>query len=237
MRYVISDIHGEYEKLAGLISRLEDDASEYIFLGDYSDKGGHTKETINFLTELSRGKKCVFLMGDHEYAWIEYLKGNNKFLQFIFNYGGISTLESYLGRKIDLAEAKVILNDRALLNSTLEIALNFFSKLKFYYEPDKQFVCVHAGLNPDNKGKMLDLHDREELVFIREKFIESRFFFQNNKRIVFGHTAFKEPYSDPYKIGIDTGAVYPEYGILTALNIDNNSFIQHNGKTGELIYA
>ena len=34
---------------------------------------------------------------------------------------------------------------------------------------------------------------------------------------------------DPYKIGIDTGAAYKNYGILTAYDIDSSTFIQNNG--------
>jgi serine/threonine protein phosphatase 1 len=45
-----------------------------------------------------------------------------------------------------------------------------------------------------------------DLLWIRDEFIYSDFDF--GKRVIFGHTPFREPLVQPNKIGIDTGAVY-----------------------------
>ncbi len=228
MRYVIGDIHGEYGKLCNLIDILEQDATEYIFLGDYIDKGKNSRETIDFLINLSKVKRCIFLMGDHEYAWIKYLDGEERFLNFILSYGGIQTIESYSGKELIMKEAKVILTEKKAIRHLLEIHMSFYLKLKYYYEVNDSFLCIHAGINPENKDVSLEFHSKEELVFIRDKFIQSKFLYQG-KKIIFGHTAFKEPYVDEYKIGIDTGATYQKegYGDLVAFNIDRKEFVNH----------
>lgn len=232
MKYVIGDIHGEYKALRKLICHLQKDATEYIFLGDFIDKGKEARTSIDLLVDLSKSIRCVFLMGDHEYAWLKYLEGEERFLNFILNYGGISTLESYLGRKLTMKEARVTLSNRKLIRELLEIHKTFYSNLKFYHQVNNEFICVHAGINPENKDIPLELHDKEELVFIRDKFIYSKFFYQG-KKVIFGHTAFKEPYVDRYKIGIDTGIVYSKKGSLTAFNIDERFFIDHTNKKSD----
>jgi serine/threonine protein phosphatase 1 len=44
------------------------------------------------------------------------------------------------------------------------------------------------------------------MLWIRDEFIASKFDF--GKRVIFGHTPFREPLVQSNKIGIDTGAVY-----------------------------
>lgn len=235
MTYIISDIHGELDKLKSLVRILDKTAGEYIFLGDYIDKGRHSKETVDFLLKLAKRKKCVFLMGDHEYALLKYLEGQGRFLDFMMKYGGIKTLESYTGRRLDAGQAKKIFEDKARLEHVLKKHLKFYFELKFFYESKRNFICVHGGIRPGDKNKLLKRHNKESLLFIRDEFISSHFYFFG-KRIIFGHTAFKEPYVDRYKTGIDGGAVYPRkgYGNLLALDIKNNEIIDHRGNKAKL---
>jgi serine/threonine protein phosphatase 1 len=62
---------------------------------------------------------------------------------------------------------------------------------------------VHAGMR---KKVPLESQKKIDLLWIRDEFIFSDFDF--GKRIIFGHTPFKEPLVQTNKIGIDTGAVY-----------------------------
>jgi serine/threonine protein phosphatase 1 len=52
----------------------------------------------------------------------------------------------------------------------------------------------------------LDEQDEWDMLWIRDEFIYSDFNF--GKRVIFGHTPFREPLVLENKIGIDTGAVY-----------------------------
>ena len=50
----IGDIHGEYFKLASLLDKLDiKDNDEFVFLGDYIDRGLYSRKVINKLIELS----------------------------------------------------------------------------------------------------------------------------------------------------------------------------------------
>ncbi len=62
---------------------------------------------------------------------------------------------------------------------------------------------MHAGLR---ENIPLEMQDPADFLWIREDFVHSDFDF--GKRVVFGHTPYKEPLVEPNKIGIDTGAVY-----------------------------
>lgn len=231
MIYVISDIHGEYGKLKSLLNILNKDVSEYVFLGDYSDKGIQVKEVVDCLSDLSRRTKCIFLMGDHEYAWLQYFNDKERFIEFLLDKGGITTLESYLGKPLTRQESKEILEQKQKAKKILSKFIEFCLSLKIYYELNFDFLCVHAGINPDNRDLVLDAHSQEETVFIRDKFIKSKFLYRERK-IIFGHTSRKIPYVDNYKIGIDTGAVYkePGFGLLTAYNVTKNEFVNHTGQ-------
>ena len=80
--------------------------------------------------------------------------------------------------------------------------IRFFDKLRLCHETD-QYIFVHAGLKSN-----IPLKDQDQLdmLWIRDEFIYSDFDF--GKRVIFGHTPFRQPLVLDNKIGIDTGAVY-----------------------------
>ena len=56
MKLVIGDIHGEIKKLSDLVNFILKSHSnpQFIFIGDYLDKGENVKETLNFLMEIQQ---------------------------------------------------------------------------------------------------------------------------------------------------------------------------------------
>ena len=229
MKYVVGDIHGEYDKLYHLIKIISKDAKEIIFLGDYINKGPKSKEVVEFLIKLSKKINCIFLMGNHEYAWIKYMEGNKKFLDFLLTYGGIQLIQSYYPN-LKISEIPNFIKNKKDLKEILpKTHVSFISKLNLSYNLNSNFICIHAGINPDDRFESISDHNTEDLLFIRNKFLYSKFYYFN-RIVIFGHTAFKEPFMDNYKIGIDTGATYPHLGKLTALDIDRMYFIQNTGK-------
>jgi len=211
MKYIIGDIHGQIYKLQDLIRLTELDATEYIFLGDYIDRGEHSREVIDYLINLSKKIKCIFLKGNHEDIWLQYLQGDKSWLDFILEYGGIETIKSYTGKQ------DVIPQDM------FKIHQFFFKKLIYYYEL-KDYLCVHAGINPGFKDKDISSHNKEDLLWTKEDFVNSKFLYKG-KKIIFGHTSFKEPYIDNYKIGIDT-----TMKTITAFCIEKKYLINNEGR-------
>jgi serine/threonine protein phosphatase 1 len=66
----------------------------------------------------------------------------------------------------------------------------------------------------------IEKQNLEDMTWIREPFIYSDYEF--GKRVIFGHTPFREPLVLENKIGLDTGAVYGNR--LTCLELPDLRF-------------
>ncbi len=195
----ITDIHGEYEKLESLLGKIKaKDDDIFVFMGDYIDRGAKSKQVVDRIIKQSETNKCIYLIGSHEYAMMHY--NQDDYYRFLFeNYGGPSTVKSY-----------------GSFENIMKTHGEFYKNLKFYYKTDK-YLFVHAGINPDYP---LDKQIETDFVYIRGKFIYS----PHNlpQKIIFGHTDFKEPYIDEYKIGIDLGCgKYPNARLCGLILRDN----------------
>jgi serine/threonine protein phosphatase 1 len=208
-KFAIGDIHGCLDKLEDLLSKIDPRPDDVlIFLGDYIDRGENTKEVIETLIKLSSHCECIFLRGNHEDMFIEYMEfGTNRGI-FLSN-GGDMTILSYTGEKI--ASGK-------MLSSALpHDHKRFMTTLKWLHEDDR-YIYVHAGIRA---GIPLVFQDRMDLIWIRQEFYKAPT--GVDKKIIFGHSPFIEPFIRNDKIGIDTGAVYGR--CLTAIELPSERFI------------
>jgi serine/threonine protein phosphatase 1 len=96
----IGDIHGCFDPLKALMRNLEHLSKyfkvEYIFLGDYIDRGPSTKAVLDYLIALK--ENANFLMGNHEQMLMMYHRGHELFDRignawFAKNNGGLTTVE------------------------------------------------------------------------------------------------------------------------------------------------
>lgn len=183
----VGDIHGCLDHLQRLMSRVEPTAADrVIFLGDYVDRGENSMGVLDYLIDFGRKfPKSVFLKGNHEAMFLDFLAGRNQWL-FLAN-GGDTTLESY-------REAEGI--------QIPKTHLEFLDKLDLYYATD-DFIFVHAGLRP---GLPVERQSETDLLWIRDEFLDSSYDW--GRVVVFGHTPLPEPLFKANKIGVDTGAVY-----------------------------
>lgn len=190
--FVIGDIHGCFDKLRALMDKIpiNYNGDQLIFIGDYIDRGSNSLEVVDYLIDLKRRlPDTIFLKGNHEDMLESYLDGSDRFT-YLLN-GGQRTLDAYLKRPNNPERFPVP-----------AAHLEFFSALHLYYQT-ADYIFVHAGLR---KKVALESQKKMDLLWIRDEFIYSDFDF--GKRVIFGHTPFKEPLVHPNKIGIDTGAVY-----------------------------
>ena len=204
--FVVGDIHGCLEKLVTLMDKIPINYNQdlLIFIGDYIDRGPSSFEVVRYLIELRNLKPdTVFIKGNHEDMLQNYLDGSDRFTYQL--NGGQQTLDEYLNRA-DKKDAFPIPADH----------LEFFNSLKLYYQTE-DYIFVHAGLR---EKVPLESQDNMDLLWIRDEFIHSEFDF--GKRVIFGHTPFKEPLLQPNKIGIDTGAVYGN--LLTCVQLPEIEF-------------
>ena len=100
--------------------------------------------------------------------------------------------------------------------------LVFFDSLLLHWEDEKN-IYVHAGLQP---GLHLSLQTEEWCLWAQDEFIYSTHDY--GKRVVFGHTFFKEALVRQEKVGIDTGAIYG--GNLTCFVLPGGDFITVPGQ-------
>lgn len=67
---IFGDIHGCYDPLKEYFNKNPfNENYNYIFCGDYLDRGTQNKEVLEFLISLKDKKNCVFLEGNHE-KWL-----------------------------------------------------------------------------------------------------------------------------------------------------------------------
>jgi serine/threonine protein phosphatase 1 len=204
--FAIGDIHGCADKLYALMERIPIDFENdtLIFIGDYIDRGPKSFEVVSYLVDLKRRHPdIVFLKGNHEDMLQKYLEGTDR-LTYLYN-GGQHTLDSYLNQT-KKTEFSPIPSDH----------LEFYKSLVLYYQTE-DYIFVHAGLR---ENVPLEKQDPEEILWIREDFIYSRFKF--DKCVIFGHSPFSEPLVLPNKIGIDTGAVFGN--LLTCVQLPDLLF-------------
>lgn len=224
MIYAVGDIHGEIGKLKELIEQLPVEyGDDVVFLGDYVDRGPDSRSVVDFLIEYQRKVSCIFLLGNHESMFLDFLgwEGNLYFSgdAFLMN-GGDRTLASY--GYFDLPDP---CPEKFELPPGHE---EFYRGLLPYYI-DTRYLFVHAGISQE----VMNCRDISQAV------AESRpadLLWNRNTgclphnleiTIVYGHTPmsdFSIQWNRPHSIGIDTGAVYG--GQLTALRLPDEQLFQ-----------
>ncbi len=195
--------------LAVLIEKVpfkEDD--EIVFIGDYIDRGPDSRGVVDAVLEFKlKFPKTVFLRGNHEDLFLDYLKEEGKYPKGVFLMnGGYKTLESY---GIDQREGPLLISP---------LHMEFFEKLVYRHE-SRDFVFVHAGVRP---GVSLDEQTDHDMIWIRQEFFDSEEDFE--KPVVFGHTPMPDVLDFlPRMLGIDTGAAYG--GMLTCVQLEERQVV------------
>lgn len=219
MKYVISDIHGEYELFRSLLNSINFSSEDSLYVcGDIIDKGPESIRLAKYISEL-KNVRCI--IGNHELAFLKYYHSILEASPDDFDEV-LGKLQAYFPE------------DGYLLDWNL---IDWFDSLPYYIEED-EFVCVHAGISIDESGYLLKLSQVsvEQLVHDR-RFKEPNAIHRSQKCVFFGHTqtdcicgesrilgyrrtssATPKTIKDYYKIHLDTGAW--SKGILACFCID-----------------
>jgi len=205
--FVFSDIHGCFNELKSLMQKIEDlidDDSQLIFLGDYIDRGPNSKKVLDYLLKLrEKYPSTIFLYGNHEKMFLEFIIEPKMSNPFLYN-GGHETLKDF---KKDM---RWDIDDKYI---------EFINSMKLYYETEDYFF-VHAGV-PNKDFDELTFEDEEDLLWIRDSFLESERIW--DKMIIHGHTPVQEVEFKDNRINIDTGCVFN--GQLTCLVLPEQQVI------------
>ena len=224
--YAIGDIHGRLDLLERLHAMISEDsrnaasdaARVIVYLGDYIDRGPDSRAVIDLLRrEDLPGFECVHLLGNHEWAMLEFLE-NHLIGESWFAYGGYATLVSYginpMPRPMP-PEGRIAGLQNALKAALPPEHFAFLMGLRLSHV-EGDYLFVHAGIRP---GVPLERQEVEDLTQIRYEFLESPL--DHGKLVVHGHTIADEPEIRPNRIGIDTGAFAS--GKLTCLVLEGSS--------------
>ena len=231
--YAVGDIHGRVDLLEQMHELIQIDVREkpvqrtvVIYLGDYVDRGPNSYAVVELLLkEPLRARldnlETVHLLGNHEALLLRFLE-DPEITEVWFMNGGDVTLRSYGVDPWQSSASNSFAQGlrRAFLNRAPPSHLSFLRNLQLSHE-EGDYLFVHAGVRP---GVALDAQKAEDLIWIREEFINSKRDF--GRVVVHGHTPQRSPQSRANRIGIDTGAVYG--GKLTAVVLEGTErrFIQ-----------
>ncbi|WP_405575439.1 metallophosphoesterase family protein [Winogradskyella sp. Asnod2-B02-A] len=222
---VIGDIHGGLKGLIQIIKRAKvssDDA--LIFLGDYVDGWSESAQVIQYLIDLSKTNKCVFIKGNHD-VWCEQWLASGLINDVWYMHGGKETIESYKG----------------FSKEERSNHLDFFEGMSLYHIDSKNRLFVHAGFTSmHGVEKEIDIRnfyfDRTlwEMALTMDKRIkkDSKIYpnrLKHYSEIYIGHTPTTNFNEDqPMHCGnvwnIDTGASFT--GKLSAIDIDTKAVFQ-----------
>lgn len=217
--FALGDIHGHFKELSQVMNvlvsegGLQPESDTVVFLGDYVDGGPATKQVVDQLISWQEQyPHWVFLKGNHEDMMLDALVYNNRkygFYDMWWGQGGKATAHSYLPQSASLFQRAIMQPKEFVPTYHLE----WLNTRPMTYEQDG-YIFVHAGFAP---GIGLEGQSENDMLWIRERFVTSDWDF-DGKRVVFGHTPFKEPLVMPNKIGIDT--MFHNFGKVTAVELD-----------------
>jgi serine/threonine protein phosphatase 1 len=206
--YAIGDIHGRADLLRRLHLGIAEDAGEggpadnlILYVGDLVDRGPDSNGVIDaVMAAAPAGFRKLCLLGNHEAMMLEFLDDIGIGMSWALN-GGVATLASYgVGSLSHDTEREWRRVQRELAAAIPERQLAFLRGLPLRHV-EGDYLFAHAGVRP---GIALDRQDRDDLLWIREEFLDSAA--DHGKVVVHGHTVTREVEVRPNRIGIDTGA-------------------------------
>ncbi|KHE67309.1 metallophosphoesterase, partial [Halobacillus sp. BBL2006] len=106
MRYlVVSDIHGDIEKFEDVLKEASYNPKEdqLILLGDYIDRGPHSRDVVAKVIELVEHDGAIAIKGNHDDLFIRSQYEEEAMELWELN-GASSTLKSYEGNLEEMKE-------------------------------------------------------------------------------------------------------------------------------------
>ena len=224
--YVISDIHGKYDLFKKLLEHFDPSIHQLVLIGDLNDRGPNSKECFLLGKELVEKQGAIYLRGNHEEYFLQFLLAPEDWLPSYIRNGGKDTINSLLhpGATQEYSPTEISLMIRSYYPELIE----FLVHRPLYFEWEK-YIFVHAGVDLTKK----DWHDTSDhdFIWIREPFHEQKN--DTGKTIVFGHTITPMLHQDMQttdlwfsdgKIGIDGGAVFG--GSVHGVIFDKEKLVQ-----------
>lgn len=225
MIYVMSDIHGEYEKYEAMLKQIHfSDQDTLYVLGDVIDRG---RDGLKTMLDMMQRPNVIALIGNHEWMaarclpWLQR-EITEEFLQQL-QEEQIQALSLWLnnGAMTTIAEFQRLSDPQR--TAVLDYMMNLIP-YAIVLADDRRYLLVHAGLGGFEPEKALTDYTLEELVWERPA-LSTRYFDDDRSWVIVGHTPTlsisgkAEICRGEQLIMIDCGAVYPD-GRLACLCLD-----------------
>lgn len=225
MIYVMSDVHGMYEKYMAMLKLIDLKEQDTLYvLGDMIDRG---KEGIRILKDMMCRENVHALFGNHELMCVECLS----WLLEEITEKNIEELDLEKMEKLSVwvnnGAYPTIQELRSLTREERQEVLNYIMELSAYEQVSvngREFLLVHAGLGNFHEGKPLEEYSVEELVWERPNW-EIPYVQSDDQFVVVGHTPTlmisgeTKIFHKNGFIAIDCGACFPK-GKLACLCLD-----------------
>lgn len=217
-RFVLGDIHGEYEKLKQVlrISGFDYENDLLIQIGDIVDRGD---EPFKCMDELLKIKNLILIKGNHDANFIQYVNIGQDFLGHHGANGTAVTI--YRWKELTLKQ-KYYYGE------------NIFNKMIDYHITEDNIIFTHGGFDREKK---LEEHESHEFQWDRELIQKAMSCSKGQKlntlydfkKIYIGHTPtiywnILTPIDNGGVVNVDTGS--GKGGPLTILNIDSEEYWQ-----------
>ena len=231
--YVISDIHGEYDKFLELLEKIKLKETDTLYvLGDVLDRGPHPIKTLLKLMSMTN---AICIVGNHELMALECL-------EFLMKEITDESIEETDEKMIDNLITWQYNGSNTTLDEFYDLdadlrhdVIDFIKDFSAYEEvkvAGQNYLLVHAGLGNFSPDKDIEDYSLHEIVWERPDY-DIRYF--DDTYVVTGHTPTQTIEDNPrpgyiYKknnhIAIDCGAPFPG-GRLAAICLN----------TGEEFYS
>lgn len=230
MTYVIGDVHGMYDDLLILMSKIPSN-SRVIFVGDLIDRGDNSSKVVEFVRK--NNYECV--LGNHESFMIQagdiLLTHGFEMMQLAskiwLNHGGNSTLISYSLAKLNQANKLSFIGKQQALE-IFHDDIKWLKTLPLYLELDisikgKKVVISHSSI-ANIWQERFDVEKLEEYALWQRDMPKENASIFN----IFGHTPIKNIILGKNFVNVDTGCYYQKInkqGKLSAYCIEKNKII------------
>lgn len=227
-KYVIADIHGEYDMFLELLQKTGlRDSDELYILGDVVDRGPHPIRTLLKLMDMPN---VVPIVGNHELMALEGLKFlNSEITEESIKALDPEKLDSLLHwQQINGGETTV--REFGTLDPVRrQDVIDFILEFSLYEEVvagSQKYLLIHGGLGGYSPDKTIDDYSLTDIVWTHADY-GTRYF--EDTMVVTGHTPtqmIKENHRPGYiyrknnHIAIDCGACFKE-GRLAAIRLDD----------------
>lgn len=232
MTYVISDIHGQYDKYAAMLQLINFSVDDMLYvLGDIVDRGPYG---FKILLDMQTKMNVVPIFGNHEYMAAKSMK----WLMKEVTEDSIDDISADMFRGLfewmEVGGSESISEFRSLSRGDQEIVLEYMREFSIAEEIEangKQFVLVHAGLDNFSEGRPLWDYSLHEMIFAETDY--SRAYFED-KYLVTGHRPVRAIRAEMQ--GLDINQMDPAQYDDTVLMINNHIAIDcgcaYGGKLG-----